>query len=193
MDAGYGAPPATSPPQVQRRPFDMTRLPPEMQQRLMSGETIAFEDGSTLYPDGTASGAGDSPNDFAPGGGYDMGAGGYNSSPQLLGPQALASGGAPPATSPFMDAQSGAMQPQFERYFAAANAGMPGQPAPAEGLAASNPMGDPIGDAADQRAPVHLTVEGPRVGTYGAGPSQAAKARAPYGGRVGRRMMPTRR
>jgi hypothetical protein len=50
---------------LSRRPFDMSRLPTAMRSRLDQGETIRFEDGSALYPDGTATGVGDSPDDFA--------------------------------------------------------------------------------------------------------------------------------
>lgn len=191
METAY---PGTTPPQLKRRPFDLSGLPPQMQQAIMTNGQLTLDDGSVIYADGTATGAGDSPDD------YDLGPGGFNGSPQFGGPAALGGGGYPgvaPAapTDPFASAQ-------FDRYFGVANAGFPGQPggigggpAPAEGPAAMNPMGDPMGDPfaveAQQRPGVQLTVEAPRVGAYGAGETGDARVgsgQGKYGGRLGRRM-----
>lgn len=186
--------PPTTPPALRRQgPLDLSQLPPEIQQQLAAGQPVTGEDGSIIYPDGTFTGAGDSPDDFEAGA-FDFGPGGFNASPHITGgpPTAPPPGGmggemgmAPPPTSPFDG-------PQFDRYLATANAPFPGTPGGLGGPPpeTSNPMGDPVGDAADAEPNVRLSVEGPTVGTFGAnGPGEAGAARVPaLPGRIGRRM-----
>lgn len=179
--------PGTMPPQMKRQPFDMASMPPEIQQRLMAGETVPFDDGVVLYPDGTYD-PGQTPGYVggelgALGQGFDYGAGGFNDSAMLNGPEALAA----PSTNPLDD-------PMFKRFRQTTNAGFPGSPGGiggrAEGTDAINPMGDPVGDAADAEPSRLLTVEGPRVGAFDAGEqSDARTAPGTMPGRLGRRRM----
>ncbi len=150
--------------QLRRKPVNMANMPPHVQQSLANGQPYRAEDGSVVYPDGTSTGAGDSPDDFIS----------PYAAPQMtnFNPNAAplpAAAGPVPNVSPFAD-------PMFDRYFAVSGAGMPGQPGAVGGgpLPQTGPaaLGAPAADVAPTRN-VQLTVEGPRVGTYG--------------GRVGRR------
>lgn len=190
--------PAAMPPKLKRRPFDLSQLPPEMQQQIMSAGQMTLEDGSTIYADGSATGAGDSPDDFAvygtPNAGTMQGAGfGYS------GPSA-------PGAMP-EDVQSNPLGgPMFKRYRQTAKAGMPGQE-PAN----DNPMDDPLPNPFETPAPARsVTVPGGASVTNGS--PQAASTPASkytqaddpmkkkgntYAGRFGRRQtarsMPTKR
>lgn len=174
MDGMY---PPTSPPPMKKK---RANLPPQMQAQLAQGQPVTYEDGSVVYPDGTSTGAGDSPDDFAMPQAMDYGPGGFNASPAFVTPDATA--GYPPTepVDPFAS-------PVFNAYNKTVKRGMPGQPPK------QDPMMDPLAgsDGTQPSRNVQLTVEGPRVGTYGAGtqePGAAGKSKNPmYGGRIGRR------
>lgn len=141
MEQGY---PGTAPPSLSRKPFDLTRLPPEMQQAIMAQGQITFEDGSVVYADGTATGAGDSPDDY---GFADMGDG---EMPQSFDTQGY--GGALDDPGP-MNPLAG---PMFKRFRQTTNAPMPGTPGGIgggpmmdEGMMpgmGSNPLAEPLPD-----------------------------------------------
>lgn len=173
MDTTYGFP-GTAPSTKKRTPFDLSALPPEMQQQLVNGQSVSLDDGSVLYPDGTM-------DSGVLTGGYDMGPGGWNKPPELGGV------GSFPGTADTTpgDPLAG---PLFRRYRQTVAAGMPGQ-APADtGLA--QPALDVLPPPFGQQPPpsVNLTVESPRVGDFGAGTQQR---RPQYGGRIGRRLSAT--
>jgi hypothetical protein len=128
-------PPATAP--LRRTPFDLSVLPPELQAQLQSGQTVTLDDGSVVYPDGTAQGAGDSPDDFA-------------TSPEDVPlppppPDVVAqmmaelAGGPAPLPSAPVDPFAGR---QFDRHFAVRDAG----PLLFGDEEASNPMQDALPD-----------------------------------------------
>lgn len=176
----------TSPPRKARKPVDLGQLPPEMQQRLAAGETVRFEDGSAIYPDGTSEGAGDSPDDYTMPPALDMGPGGFNSAPSFAGPAPSFAGSAPPADA--APNPGYLADPMFDRYNRTVAGGGP-PTAPDAG-----PFPDPFAPPATSPAPgpgVQLTVEGPRVGDYGVGPNEGANQRngqRPMTGRMRRRM-----
>ncbi len=158
--------------QLRRRPVNIANLPPHIQQSLANGQPFVGEDGSTVYPDGTATGAGDSPDDFVS----------PYPAPQMTNynPNAMPLASAPvaaPDVSPLAN-------PMFDRYNKVARQGMPGQPPKQDPMAAL--MGQP--DVAPQRN-VQLSVQGPQVTYDGGGPNagQGGQGGGTYGGRIGRR------
>jgi hypothetical protein len=194
----FPMPPAPA-PTLARKPFDLSMLPPEIQARIAAEGQYTAEDGSTIYADGTYTGAGDSPGDY---GMQDpMVGGGYAQNPNFMGAPAPTLG-APedPALAP----ADPFMGPQFDRYFTTANAGFPGTPGGVGGGPLNNnprmePMLDPFADApaTEVSEPVMIGA-GPTVTP----PADAVAARrqiggvgevstpgAGYGGRMGRRMM----
>jgi hypothetical protein len=194
--------PPAPPPTLTRKPFDLKQLPPEMQARIAAEGQVTLEDGSAIFADGTSSGAGDSPNDFA-GGGYGGGpATGMGYQPQ---PDPLMAGAPDPSLGidPAL-VEDPFASPQFDRYFNTANAGFPGTPGGVGGPVDNNPMGEPMLDpfadapqtevsqpfllgAGPVATPPTAAVDARRqmggvqapAGTVGAAP-------AGYGGRVGR-------
>lgn len=191
----FTPPPA---PTLARKPFDLSKLSPEDMARLQNEGSLTFEDGSAIYPDGTYSGAGDSPNDFA-GGGFapqsaGLAMGGLGGPPPAPDP---ALGGAAPATDPFAS-------PQFDRYFSTANAPFPGTPGGVGGgpAAPPNPMLEPLDPFATapeaEAAQPFLLGAGPTVtppadavaARRQMGGAQPATPKTPaYGGRYGRRQV----
>lgn len=178
MDGMY---PPTSPPPLKRKPVNLQNLPPQVQAALAQGQPYTAEDGSVIYPDGTSTGAGDSPDDFALGQAVDYGPGGFNSSPMLGGPGAQ--GGYPP-TAPPAPADPFA-SPVFDAFNKTMKRGMPGQPPKQDGLT------DPLAgsDGTQPSRNVQLAVEGPKVTYDGGGPTggKDSTSRPMYGGRIGRR------
>jgi hypothetical protein len=193
----FTMPPAPA-PTLARKPFDLRQLPPDMQARIAAEGQVTLEDGSAIYADGTSTGAGDSPNDFA-GGGF---AGGQPAGGMAYGPAPDPLLAGAPAPSLGVDPLAG---PQFDRYFNTANAGFPGTPGGVGGGPVdNNPMGEPMLDpfadapqtevsqpfllgAGPVATPPTAAVDARRqmggvqapAGTVGAAP-------AGYGGRVGR-------
>lgn len=172
MDGMY---PPTSPP-LKRKPANLQNLPPHLRQQLAQGQPITAEDGSVIYPDGTSTGAGDSPDDFALPQAMDYGPGGFNASPAFVPPDAQA--GYPPTepTDPFAS-------PVFNAYNRTVKRGMPGQPPK------QDPLLDPLAgsDGTQPSRNVQLSVEGPKVTYDGTGPTGGTSANPMYGGRFGRR------
>lgn len=200
--------PSTMPP-LKRRPFDPSLMPPDVQQQLAAGQPVTLEDGSVLYPDGTSTGPGDSPDDFAmPDQGFDYGPGGYG---QALGlPQSLAGPAGPPATappdlgiggdpgmgriSPFHDAM-GNIAPQFERFFATANAPFPGTPGgvggaplPSGPLDSITPAKNPLDTAQEPKGPSLSLPASPQPPDFLGGDATKPDQPRPMPGRIGRRM-----
>lgn len=188
--------PPTAAPMKKRQPFDLTKLPPEMQQRIAAEGSITFEDGSAVYADGTATGAGDSAGDYAMDGamsGFDMGSGGWTSAPQFSGP--------PTAAPESMTDEPGNPLggPLFRRYRQTANAPFPGTPGGVgggpvdDGMMGGNPMGDalpnPFETAEVAESP---TAHVPALPPSASPPEGALSRDEPkpggYQGRVGRRM-----
>lgn len=176
--------PPTSPPQKARRPINLANLPPQIQQQLAQGQPWQAEDGSVIYPDGTAEGAGDSPDDFVGGG---MAAQGYDMQPGAW--------GANPPTSPQAAPADPLANPVFDRYkTTVANAAPWQNPPTAPDQVIGNPLGepgfpDPLGDLTaqqDTRQPITINNGAQAAEPYGAGPEQTGPR---YGGRVGRRMV----
>lgn len=171
MDGMY---PPTS-PQLKKKPMrDMSNLPPQVQAALAQGQPFTAEDGSTIYPDGTYTGAGDSPDDFGMPQAMDYGPGGFNASPAFVTPDAQA--GYPPTepVDPFAS-------PVFNAYNKVVKRGMPGQPPK------QDPLMDPLaGSDGTPTRNVQLSVEGPKVNYDGTGPT-GKSANPMYGGRIGRR------
>lgn len=182
----FTAPP---PPTIARKPFDLSKLSQQDMARLQAEGSLTFEDGSAIYPDGTYSGAGDSPNDFT-GGGF------APQSPSLAGPPDPALGAAPGMVAdPFAGAQ-------FDRYFTTANAPFPGTPGGVGGGAPPNPMlepTDPFATAPEvEAAQPFLLGAGPTVtppadavaARRQMGGAQPATPKTPqYGGKYGRRQV----
>lgn len=169
----FTMPPAPA-PTLARKPYDLAKLPPEIQARIAAEGQYTAEDGSTVYADGTYTGAGDSGNDFAGGGYAPMSGMGYQSQPDPL------MAGAPDpglGVDPFAG-------PQFDRYFTTANAGFPGTPGGVGGGPVSNnPMGeamlDPFADAPPTEvSEPFLLGAGPTVTP----PADAVSARRQMGG-----------
>lgn len=107
-----------------RQPFDITQLPPEHQAQLAAGYPVTFEDGSVVYPDGTFTGAGDSPNDFAVPDSTTMGGdqGGGMAAP------ATAPATAPPDMGTGGGGQNPFGGPVFDPYNQVAGGAFPGTP-----------------------------------------------------------------
>ncbi len=175
--------------QLRRRPVNIANLPPQVQAAMANGQPFTAEDGSVVYPDGTATGAGDSPDDFiSPYAAAPPQMTNFNPGAQPL--PAAAPAGPAPKVSPFAD-------PMYDRYFTVANAGMPGQPGalgggplPTNGMPA---LGAPAADVAPTRN-VQLSVEGPRVDYNGGAPYGGKSGSAPtMPGRMGRRQSTTSR
>jgi hypothetical protein len=181
--APAGPPPATKPPVP---PKNFYALNPDEQQSLLNEGWQPLEDGSMVHPDGRSRPAFDSPNDFTQS--HDLG--GYGGAP--AGPPATFPAGAasPAGTDPSAPPPTPFDAPQFDRYFATANAGFPGKPGGIGGGAAPDP-GNPLGDAAP--APFDAPdVTPPLVINNGSGPANlgadTTKKTPQYGGRIGRRM-----
>jgi hypothetical protein len=135
------APPATMP--RKRKPFNILALPPEMQAQLAGGQPIQFEDGSTVYPDGTAEGAGDSPDDFTSSPAASM--------PGGMGDMPMGEPPLPPPGDDFGTGPKAAFRgPQFDSHFARRDAEFPGTPGGVGGGPLEdedlNPMEDPLPD-----------------------------------------------
>lgn len=189
----FTPPPA---PTLARKPFDLSKLSPEDMARLQNEGSLTFEDGSAIYPDGTYSGAGDSPNDFAGG----LGMGGAPQAAGMAGSPAPAlgvNGGEGLVADPFAG-------PQFDRYFNTANAPFPGTPGGVGGgpAAPPNPMLEPLDPFATAPEAVaaqpFLLGAGPTVtppadavaARRQMGGAQPATPKTPaYGGRYGRRQV----
>jgi hypothetical protein len=181
------AAPATMP--RKRRAFDLTKLPPEMQSQLAAGQPITFDDGSTVYPDGTAEGAGDSPDDFTmgpatapPGMSGGKGMGGMHPMPDGgMMPNAEMGMGMmeeEPLPAPPTNVFEG---PQFERHFATRNAPFAG--AEDEG---DNPMEEALPDPFETPEParsVRTPSNDDPIGTGRAMPRKSGSAtkRSPMG------------
>ncbi len=139
----FTMPPAPA-PTLARKPYDLSQLPPEIQQRIAAEGQYTAEDGSTVYADGTYTGAGDSPGDFGMadptmGGGF--AGGGFAANPGFMGAPAPSV-----AADPALVADPLA-SPQFDRYFNTANAAFPGTPGGVGGGPVNNnPMGEPMLD-----------------------------------------------
>lgn len=184
----FTAPPA---PTIARKPFDLSKLPPEMQQRIQAEGSLTAEDGSTIYADGTFTGAGDSANDF----GSMAGAMGGAPVP-ALGAEAGLVADAGASTSPLAG-------PQFERYFTTANAAFPGTPGGVGGgpAKAPNPMlepTDPFATAPEVEAQQPFLLSAPTTKPPAdaiaarrqmGGAQPATPTTGTYGGRYGRRQV----
>jgi hypothetical protein len=202
--------PGTMPPNLKRKPFDLSTLPPEMQQAIMSNGQITLEDGSAIYADGTATGAGDSPDDFGFGmpnaGAMNVSYGGYG------GGEGMAPGTMPEA--PMAEEPRNPLGgPMFQRYRQTAKAPMPGTPGGLGGAPAEegNPMEEAFPNPFETPEPARsVSVPGgasviggsPQAATTPGGSYTQAddplKKKSPtYGGRFGRRQasrtMPSRR
>lgn len=184
----FTPPPA---PTVARKPYDLSKLSPEDMARLQQEGSLTFEDGSAIYPDGTYTGAGDSPDDFSDGGVAGGGGTAGPPAPSLGAP----AGGGPVADGPLAG-------PQFDRYFTTANAGFPGTPGGVGGGAAPNPMLEPLDPFATapkaEASQPFLLGSGPTVtppadavaARRQMGGAQPATPKTPqYGGKYGRRQV----
>lgn len=187
----FTAPPA---PTIARKPFDLSKLPPEMQQRIQAEGSLTAEDGSTIYADGTFTGAGDSPDDF---GGYGLAGGTGGGAPvPALGDAGIAGGAAATPAGPFAG-------PQFDRYFTTANAAFPGTPGGVGGgpVKAPNPMlepTDPFATAPEVEAQQPFLLSAPTTKPPAdaiaarrqmGGAQPATPTTGTYGGRYGRRQV----
>jgi hypothetical protein len=202
--------PGTMPPKLKRKPIDLSILPPEMQQAIMQNGQITLEDGSAIYADGTATGAGDSPDDFGFGmpnaGAMNVSYGGYGGGEQ-------AAPGTMPEAPMAEEPRNPLAGPMFQRYRQTAKAPMPGTPGGLGGAPAEegNPMEEPFPNPFETPEPARsVSVPGgasviggspQAASTPGGGYTQAddpMKKKTPtYGGRFGRRQatrsMPSRR
>ncbi len=192
MDRGMlaGAPSPT----LAKKKIDITQLPPEMQAQLASGKPITHEDGSVIYPDGTASGAGDSPDDYAPG----FAAGPAAGNAILAGEPAPVVDAAPVAAEPANPLAG----PMFRPYRQRANAAFPGTPGGVGGgpVAPPNPLvADAPAPALDAAPSVQIQINpNPNSAANGAtmrhvGPSQGGEDQPGRTINFGRRQMTTRR
>ncbi len=160
--------PATAP--RKRKPFNILALPPEMQAQLAAGQPLQFEDGSTVYPDGTAEGAGDSPGDFVgpPGASIPTGMNGMGAMPGGMGDAPMGEAPLPPPPEEFGTGKNVFKGPQFDSHFSRRDASFPGTPGGVGGGPLEdedlNPMEDPLPDPFEVPEPGRSISANPGIG-----------------------------
>lgn len=132
-----------------------------MQAQLAAGQPLQFEDGSTVYPDGTAEGAGDSPDDFTTSPAATM--------PGGLGDAPMGEAPLPPPPEAFGSAPKAAFKgPQFDAHFSRRDASFPGTPGGVGGGPLEdedlNPMEDPLPDPFEVPEPGRSVSANPGIG-----------------------------